>query len=211
MSSSDLDEFGDNFASDLDLSDVVVAQPDDETTGLLSSHNGVSYVPTGSYDAISPSRLQADPNDADTPKTKKKKIKEKDKIKSGQKIVADALKTDMAAERTFFKWLWTGLHTGAIGTFIFVTFDNDKRDPYRVAVVAFAWVVAFSLVLYGLYAYNRRRKALREGRIEVIPHATREFGPCIVVIAIGTVVASGLLYAVFSGNPPHNKHSMTPL
>lgn len=136
-----------------------------------------------------------------------KKDKQK-KEKSGQKLVSDALKTDMASERTFFKWLWTGLHTGAIGTFIFVTFDSDKEDPYRLAVVAFAWSIAFALVLYGLFAYHRRRRALREGRLDLLPEITREWGPCIVVVALALVIMSGFLYAIFSGVPPHkgSKH-----
>lgn len=136
-----------------------------------------------------------------------KKDKQK-KEKSGQKLVSDALKTDMASERTFFKWLWTGLHTGAIGTFIFVTFDSDKEDPYRLAVVGFAWTIAFGLVLYGLFAYRRRRRALREGRLDLLPEFTREHGPCLVVICLGLVIGSGFLYAIFSGVPPHkgSKH-----
>lgn len=136
-----------------------------------------------------------------------KKDKQK-KEKSGQKLVSDALKTDMAAERTFFKWLWTGLHTGAIGTFIFITFDSDKDDPYRLAVVAFAWSIAFALVLYGLFAYHRRRRALREGRLDLLPEITREHGPCIVVIALALVLGSSFMYAIFSGVPPHkgSKH-----
>jgi len=125
------------------------------------------------------------------------------KEKNPQKKVADLLKTDMAAERTFFKWLWTGLHTGAIGSFIFVTFDSDKSDPMRLFVVAFAWIVAFMLVLYGLFAYYRRREALRTGRIECIPNVTREHSPVIVVVALGLVVGAGLLYAAFTNSSPH--------
>jgi uncharacterized membrane protein YidH (DUF202 family) len=155
-----------------------------ETAPLL----GAQAQTRQSYDAVSPA----------LPK-KSKKDKDKDKGKSGQKLVADALKTDMAAERTFFKWLWTGLHVGAIGTFIFVTFDTNKEDPYRLLVVAFAWTVAFGLVLYGLFTYNRRREALRQGRMEVLPWITREYGPCIVVGAVALVVCTGLAYAVFSG------------
>jgi uncharacterized membrane protein YidH (DUF202 family) len=153
-----------------------------ETAPLLGAQTQTQQ----SYDAVSP----APP---------KKSKKDKDKGKTGQKLVADALKTDMAAERTFFKWLWTGLHVGAIGTFIFVTFDTNKEDPYRLLVVSFAWSVAFGLVLYGLFTYNRRREALRQGRMEVLPWITREYGPCIVVAAVALVVCSGLAYAVFSG------------
>jgi uncharacterized membrane protein YidH (DUF202 family) len=205
MSSSDLDDMA-VAASALgeDLDDVVVLPGNGEHVPLLAATS--TSAPSG-YDAVEPCSVAATASPSAKDKKAKDKDKDKDKdkkIKSGQKMVADALKTEMAAERTFFKWLWTGLHTGAIGTFIFVTFDNNKDDPYRIAVVAFAWFVAFGLVLYGLYAYNRRRTALREGRLEVMPLATREYGPCIVVVAIGLVVGSGLLYAVFSGNPPQH-------
>lgn len=200
MSSSDLESFlPDTDYNNVDnhnqnVNDVAVQNADGETTGLTDGRNDPSY------DAIVPSTPGIGGKGG--PKGEKGDKKDK-KGKSGQKLVSDALKTDMAAERTFFKWLWTGLHTGAIGTFIFVTFDTDKSDPYRLAVVGFAWIVAFSLVLYGLYAYNRRRTALREGRIEILPPVTREYGPYIVVVAVLLVVLSGLLYAVLSGSSPH--------
>lgn len=122
------------------------------------------------------------------------------KGKSGDKKVADALKTDMAAERTFFKWLWTGLHTGAIGSFIFVTFDGNKEDPMRVVVVGFSWMVALGLVLYGTFAYYRRRRALRMGRLEEIPEWTREHSPLVVVLALVSVVGVALGYALLGGD-----------
>ena len=128
--------------------------------------------------------------ESDAPKKKKKGKK------TPQKEVADALKTDMAAERTFFKWLWTGLHTGAIGSFIFVTFDTDKSDPKRLVVVGFAWVVAFMLVLYGTMVYYRRRRALRSGRLEDVPRFTREHSPLVVVVALALVVGAAMTYAM---------------
>lgn len=121
------------------------------------------------------------------------------KGKSGQKVVADALKTDMAAERTFFKWLWTGLHTGAIGSFIFVTFDGNREDPMRMVVVGFSWIVALALVLYGTFAYYRRRRALKMGRLEEIPEWSREHSPLIVVVALVLVVGLALGYALYTG------------
>lgn len=127
----------------------------------------------------------------DKGKDKGKKKKEK----TGQKAVSDALKTDMASERTFFKWLWTGLHTGAIGSFIFIAFDGDKSDPTRVIVVGFSWLVALALVLYGAFAFYRRRHALRTGDISVIPTFSREHSPLIVVTALALVVGTALVYA----------------
>lgn len=131
------------------------------------------------------------------------------KGKSGHKFVSEAVKTDMAAERTFFKWLWAGVHIGAIGTVISVTLGTDNHDPYRQAFVTFAWSVAFGLVLYGLFAYNRRRRALREGRLALLPEVTREWGPYIVVFALALVVGSGLLCATFTndGQPQSGTHS----
>ncbi|KAI0563768.1 hypothetical protein FGB62_34g136 [Gracilaria domingensis] len=125
--------------------------------------------------------------------------KKKEKEKSPQKQVADLLKTDMAAERTFFKWLWTGLHTGAIGSFIFVTFDVDKEDPLRVVVVGFSWFIALLLVLYGTFAYYRRRHALRTGNIEHVPAFTREHSPLVVVSALLLVVGVTMTYALMQG------------
>lgn len=125
--------------------------------------------------------------------------KPKKKGKSAHKIVADALKTDMAAERTFFKWLWTGLHTGAIGSFIFVTFDVDKSDPMRVVIVGFSWFVALLLVFYGVFAYYRRRYALRTGNLDHVPSFTREHSPLVVVFALLLVVGVTMSYALMSG------------
>lgn len=177
---------------------ATLASPTGASTPLLEA----GAAPAESYDAITPAgdvetgdgaaaSAGAEGAEAGAPKKKKEK--------SGQKIVSDLLKTDMAAERTFFKWLWTGLHTGAIGTFIFVTFDDGEGGFSRVAVVSFAWLIAFGLVLFGLYAYNRRRAALREGRIDMLPALTREYGPYVVVLALVLVVGSGLVFAMFSG------------
>lgn len=158
-----------------------------ESTPLLGGGGG-AVVP---YNGAS-SSLEAEPK--------------KKKEKSGQKLVADALKIDMAAERTFFKWLWTGLHTGAIGTFIFVTFDDDASSTARFYVVGFAWTVAFALVLFGLFSYNRRRRALRLGQMDEIPLLARDYGPYIVVSALLAVVLSGFGYALWSGATPRERH-----
>lgn len=174
----------------------VSAEGETENTDLSAV-----VVDSGAVDEIdeitpAPSTYGAtDPVDSDK---KKDKDGKKKKDKSGQKAVADALKTDMAAERTFFKWLWTGLHTGAIGSFIFIAFDGDKEDPMRLVVVGFSWVVALALVLYGTFAYYRRRHALRTGDIAVIPTFTREHSPLIVVVALSLVVGTALLYAWLS-------------
>lgn len=51
----------------------------------------------------------------------------------------DDMKTHMSNERTFFKWLWSGLRLGSIGTFVLGFFDG-KHDPLRLPLVAFCWV-----------------------------------------------------------------------
>lgn len=144
-----------------------------------------TYGATDAVDAAGAAEGEDAAEDKDKGKAKKKE----------QKAVSDALKTDMAAERTFFKWLWTGLHTGAIGSFIFVAFDGDKNDPTRLIVVGFSWVVALALVLYGAFAFYRRRQALRTGDLSVIPTFTREHSPLIVVTALALVIGTALVYA----------------
>lgn len=135
-------------------------------------------------------------NNTGNKKEKKKGKDDKKDDKKATKAVSDALKTDMAAERTFFKWLWTGLHTGAIGSFIFVTFDTDKNDPKRLLVVGFSWLVALCLVLYGTFVYYRRRRALRSGEIEEIPEFTREHSPLVVVLSLLLVIGVSSVYAL---------------
>lgn len=174
-------------AADVAATDEVLP---DESSGMLTgaAGSGVGYGATAG---------------ADLEKGLKDKKKQGKKAKDPQKAVSDQLKIDMASERTFFKWLWTGLHTGAIGTFIFITFDADTEDPMRLVVVTFAWAVAFLLVLYGLFAFYRRRQALRNGNMECVPSFTREHSPVIVVIALGLVIGSALFYAAVTSTRPH--------
>lgn len=157
---------------------------------------------------------QTDVNESGENKKEKKKLDygavdkpKKKKEKSPQKQVADVLKTDMAAERTFFKWLWTGLHTGAIGSFIFVTFDIDKGDPMRVVVVGFSWFIALLLVLYGTFAYYRRRHALRTGNLDHVPSFTREHSPLVVVSALLLVVGVTMTYAMMQDGRKQNSYN----
>lgn len=61
--------------------------------------------------------------------------------------------------------------------------------------MAFAWLVAFGGIFYGLAQFYRRRAALREGRLEPEawenPHA-----PAIVVAMFTVVISSVLVFAV---------------
>lgn len=122
-----------------------------------------------------------------TPKKKKKKAK----------FVAVLLKTHMSSERTFFKYLWTGLNLGGLGTFIFITFSTSS-GPYLTVTVLFAWAVAFALMVFGLWGYVRRRAALdKEDLAEVPP--IMAYGPLIVCVAVACVVAAGFTYAIVGG------------
>lgn len=133
------------------------------------------------------------------PKEKKEKKEKESKKNNPQKLVSDALKTDMAAERTFFKWMWTGLHTGAIGSFIAVAIDsNDENNKFRIYVIAFSWFVALLLVLYGTFAYYRRRHALRTGDLSQVPRFTREHTPLVVLFALVLVVVVAFSCSFFA-------------
>lgn len=57
----------------------------------------------------------------------------------GKLAPEDDIKTHMSNERTFFKWVWSALRLGSIGTFVLAFFDS-KRDPYRLPLVAGCWV-----------------------------------------------------------------------
>lgn len=145
------------------------------------------------YGSVEDSKDKGDKGDKE--KEKKKKAK---KEKAEAKSVSDALKIDMAAERTFFKWLWTGLHAGAIGSFIFVTFDVGKHAESRLVVVGFSWIVALLLVIYGTVAYYQRRRALRMGNIEEVSGFMREHSPLVVLLALTAVVGLALGYAIWT-------------
>lgn len=122
--------------------------------------------------------------------------------KKAKKAVSDMLKTEMASERTFFKWFRTGLQIGAIGTFVFIALDKGEDTPWRFAVVAFAWLVGLLLVLHGVYSYYQRRAAIRRGDPEVAPDCLREHSPLLVVAALVLVVGAGLVYALVTGRSP---------
>ncbi|KAK1857906.1 hypothetical protein I4F81_000520 [Pyropia yezoensis] len=73
--------------------------------------------------------------------------------------VKDYMKTSLSSERTFFKWVWTGLQFGALGTFVFVSFV-DEGPPLRLMLVVACWMIGFAAAVYGLLQYHRRRRAL---------------------------------------------------
>jgi uncharacterized membrane protein YidH (DUF202 family) len=129
------------------------------------------------------------------------------KEEQGKKKKDDDLKTHMANERTFFKWLFTGFHIGAMGTFI-LAFFSESRDPFKLLLVIFCWLIALSFVFYGLYNYYRRRRALRLGLKESTewdaPH-----GPAFVVAGLVLVIASVIIYAIYTGTVSSERYSLT--
>jgi uncharacterized membrane protein YidH (DUF202 family) len=136
---------------------------------------------------------------SDPPDVVKEKAK---KAKAEKKNLLDVLKVDMAAERTFFKWLWTGLQTGAIGTFIFVTFAKESSNVYLISAIGFAWLIAFAIVFFGLWSFSRRRSAMRNETMNEMPVFLLEYSPYIVSIAVGLVIAFAMLYVIVSGDSP---------
>ena len=111
------------------------------------------------------------------------------KEKNPHKKVADALKTDMAAERTFFKWLWTALHIAAIGTFAM----EKGHGRAGTAVFHVALVAACTVVALGTFVYYQRRKALRTGDMAHIPVVLREHSASVLVGALAVVIVCALV------------------
>ncbi|GAB0492003.1 hypothetical protein MMPV_003261 [Pyropia vietnamensis] len=130
--------------------------------------------------------------EAEAGEKKGKKGKKGKKAKKPQ--MKDDIKTSMASERTFFKWIWTGFHIGGVGTFILGFFSSDS-GYWRLSLVAFTWLVAFGGIFYGLAQFYRRRAALRDGRLE--PEAWENaHAPAIVVAMFTVVISSVLVFAV---------------
>ncbi len=71
----------------------------------------------------------------------------------------------MANERTFFKYLFSAFHLGAMGTFLLTYFS--RRDEYKLLLVIMTWVTAFSFIFWGLWAYYHRKTLMNDGKIKV--------------------------------------------
>jgi uncharacterized membrane protein YidH (DUF202 family) len=148
-------------------------------------------------------------------KKKKKKSKRKerdvddieaypyDTIESARKPVkGDDLKTHMANERTFFKWLFTGFHIGAMGTFILSFYSDDSGRPGtgKILLCLAIWMVALVYVMYGLINFYRRRRALRQGLGK--EEWDSGAGPAYVVAGLVLVIGSVLVYSLVTGQAP---------
>lgn len=111
------------------------------------------------------------------PKAKKKK----------SEMMPNDIKTNLQLERTFFKWIWTGFHLGAIGTFILSFFSSSRITTTKIILILFAWVLALSFVVYGLVSYYRRRAALRTNQLERRKW-DNPYGPFIVCAAVSVEI-----------------------
>ena len=90
-----------------------------------------------------------------------------------------------------FKRLWTGLHNGAVVTFVLRSLNPNGPESMRM------FVITFSLILYGLFEYNGRKRALRTGHIEHVLEFMREFSPTIAVDALGVEMGLALIHGLF--------------
>lgn len=111
----------------------------------------------------------------------------------------DDIKTAMANERTFFKWLFFGFHIGAMGTFILTFFS--PAAPGRVTMVLFTWAVAFFFIFYGLARYYTRRTAIRNGLRDPADWEDAA-APALMAGALLLVVGSIVVYAFVTDQVP---------
>jgi uncharacterized membrane protein YidH (DUF202 family) len=186
-----------------------------------SSLLGDSNLPT--YDSdLTLRRTHSTSDDKDTKKEKKKKNKNKES-KDGDSddegvdphtgltpaeeeafLTAAKSKYDMknhmANERTFFKYLFTGLHVGSIGTLVLNFFPNT--DITKIYLVIAIWVIAFAFMFWGLYGYYRRKYLMETGMFKdtqmLNPHM-----PLIITSIFFGVVLLVVIYAVYVGHRSH--------
>jgi len=85
----------------------------------------------------------------------------------------DEIKSGLQAERTWFKWLFTGLQIGGFGTWLLKFFSYD--GPETLIILIFSWVCALMVVLHGLSKfYSRRRWVALQLSASVLVHRTSE-------------------------------------
>lgn len=114
------------------------------------------------------------------------------------------MKNHMANERTFFKYLFTGIHIGGIGTLVLSYFSTDNIT--KIYLVLFIWIIAFCFMFWGLYNYYKRKWMMESGLFKVTsllnPHT-----PAIVTATFIYIVLLILIYAILSKHYP-SKHNM---
>lgn len=95
------------------------------------------------------------------------------------------------------QWIWTTLNLGALGTFA-LAFFHDDGFPYRLIVVAVAWMMGLFFALYGLLQFHRRRKALLSVTDDPETWESPQ-APAIVVAAFVLMLVTIIVYAIASG------------
>lgn len=110
------------------------------------------------------------------------------------------MKSHMANERTFFKYLFTGLHIGSIGTLVLTFFPNNDVD--KLYLVASIWCIAFGFMFWGLYGYYRRKSLMENGKFsqgdEISPHTP---------LLISSIFVMVILLVIGYGLWVHNKYN----
>ncbi|GAB0488909.1 hypothetical protein MMPV_000122 [Pyropia vietnamensis] len=157
------------------------------TAERLAAVGGDAHLDVGDPDKESVKEADA------AAKAEAKAAKEKKEL---QKKIKDYMKTALSSERTFFKWIWTALNLGALGTFA-LAFFHDDGFPYRLILVAIAWVMGLFFAIYGLRQFHRRRKALLSVTDDPETWESPQ-APAIVVAAFVLMLLSIIAYAIAS-------------
>ncbi len=109
------------------------------------------------------------------------------------------MKNHMANERTFFKYLFTGLHIGGIGTLVLTFFANE--DIHKLYLVIAIWCIAFGFMGWGLYNYYHRKALMESGHYRetqmLNPHT-----PALISGIFIFVIMLVLFYAMWSHQFP---------
>lgn len=118
------------------------------------------------------------------------------------------MKNHMANERTFFKYLFTGLHIGSIGTLVLTFFPND--DIHKLYLVIIIWLIAFFFMFWGLYGYYKRKNLMEMGKLqdttEISPHT-----PLLISSIFVGVILSVVWYGLFVHYKYENGLSLSKL
>mmetsp|Transcript_8451 Transcript_8451/g.17167 ORF Transcript_8451/g.17167 Transcript_8451/m.17167 type:complete len:153 (-) Transcript_8451:634-1092(-) len=109
----------------------------------------------------------------------------------------DDIKTNMSNERTFFKWMWTGIHVGSLGTWVLRFFADPTR--FDVFLVFLTWVVAFCLMFYGLFRFYGRRWALKNG-VEDPGEVDSPLAIVTLTLCVTVTMGGSVLYCVLSAS-----------
>ncbi|KAJ8904265.1 hypothetical protein NDN08_000789 [Rhodosorus marinus] len=110
----------------------------------------------------------------------------------------DEIKSGLQTERTWFKWLFTGLQIGGFGTWLLKFFSSD--GPETLILLIFSWVFALMVVLHGLSKFYSRRRAIKSGSKDT-DEFDSPYSVAFVVIATTIVVGGTVVYTVIKEAP----------